>query len=143
MEAVRPDVVFRVSCHGLLPPEANLDAVEVQIQRVHGNQTQERQQGGDDPVPGTDAIHHDLHGFAVVNQMLFQLLLVGAERIIFSAENLLRHGELVGDAKNSSSETPKNLQIGPAVLIDGALEEIEKKLRTVCNGIPVLSEICG
>ena len=79
MEAVRPDVVFRVSCHGSPSPEADQDAVEVQIQRIHGNQTQEHQQGGDDPVPGTDAIHHDLHGFAVINQMLFQLLFVGAE----------------------------------------------------------------
>ena len=89
MEAVRPDVVFWVSCHGLPPPEANLDAVEVQIQCVHGYQAQKHQQGGNDPVTGTDAIHHDLHGFAVVNQMLFQLLFVGAECIIFSAEDLL------------------------------------------------------
>lgn len=99
VEAVRPDVVFWVSCHGSPSPKADQDAVEVQIQRVHGNQTQEHQQSGNDPVPGADAIHHDLHGFAVVNQMLFQLLLVGAERIVFGAENFLRHGELVGDLK--------------------------------------------
>ena len=56
MEAVRPDVVFWVFCHRLPSPEADLDAAEIQIQAVQDGQEQEHDQGGNDAVPGLDAL---------------------------------------------------------------------------------------
>ena len=132
VEAVRPDVVFRVSCHGLFPPEADLDAMEVQIQRIHGNQTQEHQQSGNNPVPDADALLHHRNDLPFVGQALFKA-------DFFSLQGFFGGCIVIPDVKNSSMEIPRTAQIGPAVLMDGAFDAFAKKLLTVDSGTPDLS----
>ena len=46
--------------------------MEVQIQRIHGNQTQEHQQSGNNPVPDADALLHHRNDLPFIGQALFK-----------------------------------------------------------------------